>query len=136
MSETKYGKHLIKATVAPNERSDIPVLDFSQEGRGLNISWRLVPVTKPKLMVDTAHYHDFDQFICFVGSDPNNIGDFDAEIELLLGEEGEKHVITAPTIAHIPPGLVHCPLEYKRVDKPVLHLDIFLADKYVRKTLP
>jgi hypothetical protein len=38
-----------------------------------------------------------------------------------------------PALVHIPAGLVHGPLEYKRVDKPIVFLDIYLAPTYERK---
>jgi hypothetical protein len=82
--------------------------------------------------MDTPHKHDFHQFFCFLGSDPLDIRKFDAEIEVYLGEEGEKHTITTPTVLHIPPGLMHCPMEYKKVGQPVMHLDIYFAPKYER----
>jgi hypothetical protein len=45
--------------------------------------------------------------------------DFDAEISLCMGEEMEEYIITQPTIVRIPPGITHCPLNFKRIDKPV-----------------
>jgi len=134
MAATKYGKHLMKAPIELEERAHAPLLNFTaSKNFGVNIGWIFAPVLKPILMVDKPHNHDFDQFLCFLGTDPMNIEDFGAEIELSLGEEGEKHVITTPTIVHIPKGLIHCPLNYKRVDKPVYHLDVFLAPEYIRK---
>jgi len=101
MAETKYGKHVMKAPIALEERAQAPLLNFAAgKTCGVNIGWVLAPVFKPILMVDKPHNHDFDQFLCFLGSDPTNIEDFDAEIELSLGEEGEKHIITTPTIVH------------------------------------
>jgi hypothetical protein len=133
MAETKYGKHIMKAPIGQGEGAQAPLLFFAGKTWGVNLGIVYVPILKPMLMVDEPHAHDFDQFVCFLGSDPNNIGNLDAEIELSLGEEGEKHVITTPSIVHFPKGLVHCPLNYKRVDKPVCHLDVFLAPEYTRK---
>ena len=82
--------------------------------------------------MDEPHKHDFHQFFCFLGSDPSDLRKFDAEIEMTLGEEGEKLLITSPSILHIPPGLMHCPMEYKRVGMPVLHLDMYFAPSYER----
>ena len=51
--------------------------------------------------------------------------DFDADIEFTLGKKGEDeelYHITKPTIIRIPAGVYHCPLHFKRVDKPVLFL--------------
>jgi len=136
MAKTKYGKYIMKAPIELEERAQAPLFSFAAgKACGVNLGVMLVPVLKPVLMVDKPHNHDFDQFLGFIGSDPTDIGNLGAEIELSLGEEGEKHIITTPTIVHLPPGLIHCPLNYKRVDKPVFHLDIFLAPEYVRKPI-
>jgi len=130
---TKYSKHLIKAPVAPARHGPpVPDLNFSAAEYGIDAGWIIVPVLESRMFMDKPHTHDFHQFFCFLGSNPENIGELDAELEVYLGEEGERHVITTPTILHIPPGLIHCPMEYKRVGKPVLHLDVYFASKYDR----
>jgi hypothetical protein len=58
-----------------------------------------------------------------VGTNPKNISEFDAEIEIGLGEEGEMYTVTTPSAVSIPPGLVHGPLTFKRVGQPVFFLE-------------
>jgi hypothetical protein len=133
MSNTKYGKHLIKAPIGPAKNGPpVQTLHFTAGEYGVDAGWIMVPVLEPRIMEDKPHKHDFHQFFCYLGSNPANLGEFDAEIEVYLGDEGEKHVITTPTILHITPGLTHCPMIYKRVEKPVMHLDIFFAPDYER----
>jgi hypothetical protein len=67
----------------------------------------------------------------FVSTNPENLNDFDAEIEFYLG--GEKQVINTTAIISIPPGLAHCPLIFKRVGKPVGWIEIMLTDNYSRR---
>ena len=71
----------------------------------------------------TPNFHTEEEYLCFTGYDMlDPWGSFDAEIELWIGKDlnnMEKHVITKPTIVRIPPYTWHCPLEYKRVGKPV-----------------
>ncbi len=93
-------------------------------------------ITEPYLMIKEPHSHDFDQFLCFLGFDPMNIRDFRAEIEFSFGVENEKHIIDSATTIHIPKGLVHGPLNFKRVDKPVMFIEAMLTSKYLRKQLP
>jgi hypothetical protein len=84
-------------------------------------------------MIKEPHKHDFDQFLCFLGGNPLDVGDFGAEAELWLGEEKGKHIINTTSIVHVPKGLIHGPLIFTRVDKPIVFLDIFPAPKYVGK---
>ena len=58
----------------------------------------------------------------FLGGTFPNVFDFDAEIEFTIGkigEDAETFTITKPTIIRVPAGVYHCPLNFKRIDKPV-----------------
>ena len=59
-----------------------------------------------------------------------DIRDFGAEVELYLGDEGEKHIIDKTTVVHVPAGLSHCPLNFTKVDKPIIFMDIYPAAEY------
>ena len=133
-SKTKYGKYLIKAPLSlAREGTGTKILKFDAAEYGANAAWVLLPVSKPFRMEEEPHSHDFHQFIIFVGSNLNNIEEFDAEIPIYLGEEQEKHVINSATILHLPPGMIHSSNEYVKVNKPYFHLDIYFAPKYVKK---
>jgi len=88
-------------------------------------------VTKAHVNEATPHIHDFPIVMSFIGANPENINDFDAEIEFYLG--GEKQVITTTAIVSVPPGLAHCPLIFKRVGKPIVFLEVMLTDHYARR---
>ncbi len=97
-----------------------------------NFSMDCFYVTYPKVFGEGPHRHSFAQYMGFLSANPVDPGDFDAEVEVYLGDEGEKKVITSPTIAYIPAGLSHGPLNFARVGKPVLFLDIATVAKYSR----
>jgi hypothetical protein len=89
------------------------------------LSWE--PITHPFTMVDHSHHHAYAQILCFVGANPNDLFDFDAEIELSL--DHNPHIITETSFIYIPGGMSHCPLTYKRVGKPFLFNNLyFIAD--------
>ena len=90
-------------------------------------------ITGPWLMETEPMKHDFDQIICFMGGTAMNLFDVDAEIELWLGDEQERHLITTAASVFIPKGLVHCPLNFKRVGSPILFMDISLTPVYTRQ---
>ncbi len=103
---------------------------LSQFGSLANLSmgWRYIK--EPILFDRIPHSHDFDEFLCFLGGNLENIFDFDATIELSMGEESELCLIEQPTVVHIPAGLVHTPLTFKRITKPVLFHPIALTPDY------
>jgi hypothetical protein len=96
-----------------------------------SMAWRLI--TKPIFIDRIPHKHPFDEFLCFLGGNLENMFDFDATIELSIGPESELHVIEKATVVHIPAGTIHCPLNYKRIGKPVLFHPIALTPAFYSK---
>ena len=103
------------------------------DGSHFSMGWSYI--TEPFLMVDEAHFHDYEQYIGFIGGDLTDMKDFNAEIELYFGDEGTRQVIDTTSIIYVPKGLVHGPLNITRVTKPFLFIDIVLGPKpdYRRK---
>lgn len=137
MVETKYGKYITREPYKKGRNEEViePMvhLNGEQDGGGANLTVSRSWITQPFRMIKAPHHHDRDQFLIFMGGNPDDVRDFGAVVELFLGEEGEKHVIDSPALVHIPAGLVHGPLEYIRLDKPIVFLDIYLAPVYERK---
>ena len=82
-------------------------------------------------------HHSIEEYLMFSGPDLCNFFDFDAEIELWLGEdpdEMEKYTITKPCIIRIPARLWHSPINYKRVGKPVAFSSVYFSGEYSRIT--
>ena len=134
MAEGKYGKYFIKNPINPGKFCD-RLIFFSRQHEAIgeknfSVLWNCI--TEPFLMVNEPHAHDFDQFLHFYGADSLNITNFDAEVEISLGEEGEKHIITEPTVLHIPKDTIHCPLNFKVVNKPIIFMNVALTPQYER----
>jgi len=83
-------------------------------------------------MISQPHKHEFPQYLSFFSANPNDATDFDAEIEMSLGEEQEKHIVKAPTAVYIPAGMYHGPVNFAKVNKPVLFVDIAVTGNYTR----
>jgi hypothetical protein len=131
MAKMKYDKYIIKEPFAKSIFKEVVAPQFYISGarncNGANFSLGWSFLTEPFLMVGEAHKHDFDQIICFLGGNPMNIKDFDAEVELYLGEEKEKYIIDSSSFVYVPKGMMHCPLNVKRVTKPIMFIDVVLA---------
>jgi hypothetical protein len=129
MAGRKYEKYVLQHGLNYGELG--PSIEFSGEKDfDSNFSLICLPVTKPVLMEEFPHSHEFDMYITLMGLNPNGLEDLGGEIELYLGEEKEKYVITKPTSVYMPKGMIHCPLEFKRVDKPILLIHATLASRY------
>ena len=136
MTESKYSKYFLTEPALRNKpKIEMPnpgayidsALHFGSQ-TNLSMAWRYIP--KPMLFDRIPHSHKFDEFLCFMGGNLEDIFDFDATIELTMGEEGEVCLIEQATVVYIPAGLVHTPLTFKRVDKPVLFHPIALTPDY------
>ena len=116
---------------------ELTSLTFHVHGKEWDSPYKLdwFCVTEPFLMIDDPHSHDFDQFLVFQGADGTHVDDFDAEVWLYLGPQGdqERLVITECCYIYVPAGMVHTPLEFKRIGKPIVFMDITLTTRYVRK---
>jgi hypothetical protein len=134
MAETKYGKYIIRE---PLEKGLAPMLHIcGEEGcygakfPNFPVEVQLLCITEPFEFPQKPHAHDTDEIFFIFGGNPKNYYDFGAEIEISLGEEGEKHIVDSTSIVYIPKGLVHSPIVVKKVDKPVQWMHVLFKSKY------
>ena len=141
MAESKYGKYIVDALKPPAKEAPwSPPLTAAGKGRGGRVLYmdgdtvpgafyvecvwvmpRPAGATLPggRKVGTEPHAHKYDEVIAFFGTDLDNPQHLGAEVELWL--EDEKHIITKSSLVFVPAGLKHCPLTFKRVDRPVFH---------------
>jgi hypothetical protein len=106
-------------TISFRGASDLP-------GAGINLGFRYY--VKPFKMELQSHHHDVDEYLFFLGAQlPDLTANFDAEIEMFLGPEYERHIINKPCVLYIPRGFEHNPMDIKRLGKPLLFSALHLA---------
>jgi mannose-6-phosphate isomerase-like protein (cupin superfamily) len=66
-----------------------------------------------------AHKHPFDEVIAFFSTNPDDVQDLGGEVELWI--DGEKNLIDRNFMAFIPAGTEHCPLQIRRIERPMFH---------------
>jgi hypothetical protein len=100
-------------------------------GATATIGWQVF--TAP-VCWETPHIHKYDEFLIFLGAElPDLCSSFDAEIDLWMGEEMEKHTITSTTVVFIPKGMQHAPLNFRAINKPVLFHALYLGPNLDRE---
>ena len=96
--------------------------DRDMPGAGLNVGFQVFK--KPVRLETEPHFHREDEYLVFLGAQlPDVFSGWDAEVHFYLGptlDTMEKVVITEPTIIHLPKGWWHSPLDFVRVDKPLI----------------
>lgn len=137
MAEKKYGKYVLTNF---KENSTLPQIASPQAyfrggeqipGANLNMGWQVF--TQPIHLEKEPHTHDCDEYLIFLSAKLPDGFDFKAEVEFHIGEEEEEFTIDKATIIYIPEGLVHCPLNFKRIDEPILFQAILLAPKFTKR---
>jgi hypothetical protein len=129
MAETKYGKHILK-DVFKDFEGYVGHSLISHNGEfNVDCCMGYHHVAEDKEFAN-PHSHNFVELLCFLGSDPADIRDLGAEVEVCLGEEGEKHLIDTAAVVSIPAGLIHCPITIKNVKRPIVFLEVSLTREY------
>ncbi len=84
--------------------------------------------------VGESHTHDFSHVIGFIGGhidDPQDIG---GEITVWL--DGNKEVLTRNSLIFVPAGVVHGPILFNKINRPVFFITIAMTGKYTWKNVP
>ncbi len=77
------------------------------------------------------HAHkDFDEFIGFIGSDPEHPDELNAEIDFYV--EDEKITITKSCLVYIPRGITHSPIYVPKLERPLIHFSGGNGGDYAR----
>jgi hypothetical protein len=86
-------------------------------------------VTKELVMEVPHTHHAVDEYLVFTGADLKNFWEFDAEVDVWIGEDPENlelYTLTEPTIIRVPPKLYHCPVNFRRISKPIVFSAVYL----------
>lgn len=83
-----------------------------------------------------GHVHPYGECFFLAGLDYDHPNEVVAEIEEVLGDEGEVHVCSAPGVIAIPAGLHHNPMVTLKADKPYGGLVISLNGEHKFTDLP
>ena len=134
MPTTKYGKYIsrepLRAISTQPLLKGIEMYDVNGPQWDTACIVHYSAVDKPILLLKDTHTHPYPEFVCFIGGNATKVRDFEAEVEMYMGEEQEKHVITSSAVVYLPAGFPHCPLNFKVVKKPVVLMTISLGKEY------
>jgi hypothetical protein len=142
MAHSKYAKYVISQPVLTTELAhhnftEVKGVTFPDEiylnkellkeaGHWLDIMWIWEIPSPPDLL--GAHSHPFVEIVLFIGSNPRDTGDFGGRLEWWMGEgeDAERFLLDKTTLIYVPRGLVHGPMNFLRVDRPILNIAIGL----------
>ncbi len=135
MAKGKYDKYFVSET-PPNPRhpeskqkgNSMPWENSLFINNGLDGKLPGAPYLETNMVVRTtksdspqrSHSHPHNEYLIFLGTNPDDQFDLGGEVEFWVG--GEKHLITKSTAVFVPGGIEHCPLFMRRVDRPFMFI--------------
>ena len=88
----------------------------------------------PNLLGLGGHSHDYNEIVLHIGSDPHNPESLGAILEGNMG--GEKQIIDKTSAVYIPKGVIHGPVEWKKVERPHLQMTMVLGTGNFKEAVP
>jgi hypothetical protein len=125
------GVHDFETGDSDHDETDAPV----PINRVIYMDDRVVPgsfyveavwVTGSVPKVHPVHRHDHDEVLGFVGSNMDDPNDLGAEIDIVL--DGKKTTITKTCFIHVPAGVEHGGLCFRKIDRPVFQIAMLRQD--------
>jgi hypothetical protein len=142
MTETKYGKYFIEwdgSRVHPLgpflARLDNNVVKGSHF---YMVHW-VLPRTENHLgdypyAGHPPHIHRDAELLFHLGTNPDDPMDLGAEVEIYMGPELERHVITRTTVIYIPPNFIHAPWRPLKTVRPWIFIEVNQGPMHTEKS--
>ena len=80
------------------------------------------------------HIHKAAELLFHIGSDPDNPMDLGAEVEMYMGPELERHVITRTCCIYIPPNFIHSPWRPLKTTRPWIFIEVNQGAEHTEKS--
>jgi len=107
----------------------VPGAHFYVEASWFGTAPRKKPVDGKEPTGPQPHVHPFPELITFFGTNPDDVSDLGAEVELWI--DGVQHIITRSFVAYIPGNVVHCPLMTRNMKRRIFHFTAGPGKMYV-----
>jgi hypothetical protein len=99
------------------------------QGACANFGWNVI--YRPYFIDRVAHVHDGDEYLFFLGAQiPDCFTNYDFEVDFYFGKEQELYTITEPALVFIPKGMIHAPLDFREINKPLFFGMLLLTPSY------
>jgi hypothetical protein len=79
---------------------------------------------------DPPMYHDWDELLSIFSTNPDDSINLDGEVVFYLGNN--KHVFTKTCAIFIPKGLLHGPLLFPKVNRPIITSAVGMTKEYTQ----
>ena len=94
--------------------------ELMQVIEGARPSFALYYVLKEGMFLERPHYHTNDEYLMFISSDPHDMKNLGAVVQVAYGEEWGKVEFSTSALVYFPKNLQHMPLHVKNMKRPFL----------------
>jgi hypothetical protein len=94
--------------------------DFMKKIEGARPNFALYYILRAGMFPEPPHFHNNDEYLLFISSDPYDMKNLGAVVEIAFGEEWEKNEFSTSSVVYFPKGLQHCPVHVKKLERPFL----------------
>ena len=143
MAETKYGQYFVTWDPASPRKHPLgPFVSIMDDtvvkGSHFYMVHWVMPGTKPtsSAVGHPPHIHKDAELQFHIGTDPNNPLDLGAEVELFMGPELERHIITKSCVVFIPPNFIHSPWKPLKTERPWIFIEVNQGLRHTEKLYP
>lgn len=130
MTQKKYEKYIVRNAVVtmPPMGAENPLnsplvaggSELMKAIEGAIPNFALYYVMRAGMFMEPPHMHPNDEYLMFISSDPHDMKNLGAIVEVAYGNEWEKVVFSQSALVHFPKNLPHCPIHVKKMDRPFL----------------
>jgi hypothetical protein len=139
---TKYDKYFIEydTTRFPTERRPVMVRmeDSVMSGSHFHLIHWVLPGFGGDFNYPMAghppHIHKHAELLIHIGTNPDDPMDLGAEVEMYMGKELERHVITRTSVIWIPPNFIHSPWRPLKTTRPWIFIEINQGAEHTEKS--
>ncbi len=98
----------------------VPNFEFFDDIDGARPNFAVYYIMRTGMFMEGPHYHTADETLYFVSSDPRDMKNLGATVEIAFEESWEKYTITESCLVRFPAGVVHCPIYVRELERPFL----------------
>ena len=143
MDNAGYGKYSKYVVYGPKPNQPTPplgpgaVTDMAYlDDEVIPGSWNVIsawfwPRSDEMVVIREPHVHDEHEVVCFFGSNPDDPFDLCGQVEFWM--EDQRMVLDKSCLLYIPARMVHNPLKFLRIDRPIFHFSSVTESKWIPK---
>jgi hypothetical protein len=129
MAKNNYEKFIVRNAIAEMPAMEVKPLNspFVSGGgelmkaiEGAVPNFALYYVLRAGMFMEPPHYHNNDEYLMFISSNPHDMKNLGAIVQIGFGKEWEKVEFSTSALVYFPKNLQHCPIHVKKMDRPFL----------------